>query len=76
MKLFRFIHIAIIAIAVYAGSSSHASASLLEQLSARMSHQEAYREKIRAMHILDRPDRIGHFYGNTVRRLHRWQHCR
>ncbi len=26
------------------------------------------REAIRSMHILDRPSRIGHFYGNTVRR--------
>lgn len=28
------------------------------------------REAIRSMHILDRPNRAGHFYGNTVRRLH------
>lgn len=27
-------------------------------------------QDIRSMHILDRPNRIGHFYGNTVRRLH------
>lgn len=30
----------------------------------------AERERIRSMHILDRPYRLFHFYGNTVRRLH------
>lgn len=30
------------------------------------------REVIRSMHILDRPNRIGHFYGNTVRRVHQY----
>ena len=29
------------------------------------------RRAIRNMHILDRPNRPFHFYGNTVRRLHR-----
>jgi hypothetical protein len=28
------------------------------------------REAIRSQNILDRPYRIGHFYGNTVRRRH------
>lgn len=28
------------------------------------------REQIRSMHILDRPSRPGHFYGNAVRRKH------
>lgn len=28
-----------------------------------------YRESIREMPILERPNRPGHFYGNTVRRL-------
>ncbi len=30
----------------------------------------SYRAHIRSMHILDRPSRPGHFYGNTVRRRH------
>lgn len=30
----------------------------------------AEREVLRKTHILHRPDRFGHFYGNTVRRLH------
>ncbi len=29
----------------------------------------AYRQSIRAMPILERPNRVGHFYGNTVRCL-------
>jgi hypothetical protein len=28
------------------------------------------RQTIRSMDILDRPNRLGHFYGNTVRRRH------
>jgi hypothetical protein len=28
------------------------------------------RDQIRSMHILDRPSRPGHFYGNAVRRKH------
>jgi len=35
-----------------------------------MRTQAAYRETIRQMPILERPNRPGHFYGNTVRRLH------
>jgi len=37
--------------------------------SARLS-RAAYRRSIRRMPLLERPDRFGHFYGNTVRRLH------
>jgi hypothetical protein len=32
--------------------------------------RDAYRANIRSQHILDRPYRPGHFYGNTVRRRH------
>ena len=28
------------------------------------------RQVIRQMPLLERPNRIGHFYGNTVRRMH------
>jgi len=28
--------------------------------------RRAYRQQIKSMHILDRPSRPGHFYGNTV----------
>lgn len=34
---------------------------------------ELTREEIRSMDILDRPYRVGHFYGNTVRRRHHSQ---
>ncbi|MBC8873841.1 MAG: hypothetical protein H8E44_30750 [Planctomycetes bacterium] len=30
--------------------------------------RRAHRQTIKSMHILDRPYRPGHFYGNTVRR--------
>ena len=31
---------------------------------------QSSRQHIRSMHILDRPSRPGHFYGNAVRRRH------
>ncbi|GEM_PF-4194447 len=33
------------------------------------------REEIRSMPILARPNRFGHFYGNTVRRRYHRQHA-
>lgn len=36
----------------------------------------AQRRAIRQMHILDRPDRPGHFIGNAIRARHRAQHAR
>jgi hypothetical protein len=36
----------------------------------RAQARRATRQEIRSMDILDRPNRPGHFYGNTVRRLH------
>ncbi|HUT09093.1 MAG TPA: hypothetical protein VMY42_01230 [Thermoguttaceae bacterium] len=32
--------------------------------------QAGHREAIRRMPLRERPDRPGHFYGNTVRRIH------
>lgn len=32
--------------------------------------RQDYRSAIRAMPLLERPNRPGHFYGNTVRRIH------
>jgi hypothetical protein len=34
------------------------------------------REEIRSMPIVERPNRPGHFYGNTVRRVHHFRHGR
>lgn len=34
---------------------------------------EAQREQIRSQPLLHRPNRPGHFYGNTVRRVHHWR---
>ena len=31
------------------------------------------RAHVRSMPLLERPNRPGHFYGNTVRRLHHWR---
>jgi len=36
--------------------------------------RQAYREAIRSMPLLERPNRFGHFYGNTVRRLYHRRH--
>ena len=32
--------------------------------------RQEYREAIRSMPLLERPNRFGHFYGNTVRRIY------
>lgn len=32
--------------------------------------RQTSRQAIRNLPILDRPNRFGHFYGNTVRRMH------
>lgn len=45
------------------------------QPSHAMSRAE-YRAHVRAMPLLERPNRPGHFYGNTVRRMHHWRHGR
>ncbi|TWT32662.1 hypothetical protein [Blastopirellula retiformator] len=37
---------------------------------------EAQRDAIRSQPLLHRPNRPGHFYGNTVRRVHHWRHGR
>jgi len=38
-------------------------------LAAAQDYQYLTRQQIRAMPILERPSRPGHFYGNTVRRM-------
>jgi hypothetical protein len=47
--------------AIMAGPSTTAS----------LADRATLRQAIRSLPILERPDRFGHFYGNTVRRLHR-----
>ncbi len=46
------------------------SSALTTPALSNMRTQAAHREAIRQMPILMRPNRPGHFYGNTVRRLH------
>lgn len=36
--------------------------------------RQEYRDAIRSMPLLERPNRFGHFYGNTVRRLYYRRH--
>ncbi len=38
-------------------------------LTAPMAVNATTRQAIKAMPILERPNRVGHFYGNTVRRV-------
>jgi len=40
-------------------------------MSSVMRSRAAYRQAIRRFPLLARPDRPGHFYGNTVRRIYR-----
>ena len=40
---------------------------------ATRAQRRARRAAIRQMDILDRPNRFGHIYGNTVRRIYRWR---
>lgn len=41
---------------------------------AQASSRREYREAIRSMPILERPNRFGHIYGNTVRRVYQRRH--
>jgi hypothetical protein len=56
---------------VVAGSPRPAEADPTDRVqpTQRLS-QAAFREAIRRMPLIERPDRPGHFYGNTVRRIH------
>jgi len=59
--------VAVLASALWMPTTAEAQES---RLSASVNTNRAYRHAIRSMHILDRPYRPGHFYGNTVRRRH------
>lgn len=59
---------------VQAMSIETVAAGWFSRLTDRVEQRSAYRQHIRSLHILDRPYRFGHFYGNTVRRRHRRQH--
>ncbi|MBC7354161.1 MAG: hypothetical protein H5U08_17535 [Thermogutta sp.] len=41
---------------------------------ASASSRREYREAIRSLPLLERPNRFGHFYGNTVRRIYYRRH--
>ncbi|HEY5314872.1 MAG TPA: hypothetical protein VIK18_20225 [Pirellulales bacterium] len=48
-------------------------AGLFVSVESAQAYTASQREAIRAMPITTRPFRPGHFYGNTVRRLHRFR---
>lgn len=51
-------------------ATSGAVASKVEAPQKTAARRPMSRQEIRSMPILDRPNRPGHFYGNTVRRRH------
>ncbi len=53
-----------VVLALVVGSMSNAFAN----------SRQAYREAIRSMPLLERPNRFGHIYGNTVRRIYHRRH--
>lgn len=57
----------IIALVVALWMTKSAEAQEISRSNAASSAR-GYRAHIRSMHILGRPNRPGHFYGNTVRR--------
>ena len=56
---------------VQAGSQSNGSSAMNN-----VGSQAAYKQSIRDMPLLERPNRPGHFYGNTVRRIYAVRHGR
>lgn len=67
--MYRTIHLGILAAALGAGLWSFAAGR--SEASERLagSPRPAQRQAIRQTPILERPNRAGHVYGNTVRRL-------
>lgn len=59
-------------LALVTGSSAQVIASLDASLAAPVRAGEA---EVRAMPMLERPNRIGHVYGNNVRRLRHGRLC-
>lgn len=47
---------------------------LLPPASVHASTRREYREAIRSLPLLERPNRPGHIYGNTVRRIYHRRH--
>lgn len=50
------------------------TAGLFAGIETAQAYSAAERAAIRSMPITVRPSRPGHFYGNTVRRVHRVRH--
>ncbi len=57
-------------------SANGAEANVVRRASNRFQTGAQRRQAIRAMPLLERPYRVGHFYGNTVRRIHHRRHQR
>ncbi|UUO06445.1 hypothetical protein M4951_24245 [Blastopirellula sp. J2-11] len=64
--------LAVLAMAFCFVSAGESSAAWFDMVTTT----EAQRQAIRAQPLLVRPNRPGHFYGNTVRRVHHFRHGR
>jgi hypothetical protein len=67
--MYRTIHLGILAAALGAGLWSFAPGPSAASERSDGNPRPAQRQAIRQTPILERPNRVGHFYGNTVRRL-------
>ncbi len=69
---FRCVAAALLAILILpAVAAARPAASNRRAVPAPTAPDSLNRETIRQMPLLERPDRPGHIYGNTVRRMHR-----
>jgi len=67
--MYRTIHLGILAAALGAGLWSFAAGPSEANERSAGTPRPAQRQTIRQTPILERPSRVGHVYGNTVRRL-------
>jgi len=72
--IFRMITVCLFVAAVLAipqPASAVGTTTIARALNATARARSAYRQSIQRLPIQLRPDRPGHFYGNTVRRIYR-----
>ncbi len=67
--LIRFVYAALPILALGLGCWTISGSAAEASGRAETNSNAAYRQAIRQTPILERPNRPGHFYGNTVRRL-------
>ncbi len=73
--MLRCMFVCLLLLALFCGAPSPASAAtvrtIVRPIAVSIQSRSAQRAAIRRMPLLMRPDRPGHFYGNSVRRIHR-----